>query len=90
MIKQATANGDLFRAYAFEPACAQNDIDHRTTEARYPWTNGQVERMNQSLKEAPVRWYYYESHDQLRLHLAIFVSAYNYGRRLKTRRALTP
>jgi hypothetical protein len=31
-----------------------------------------------------------ETHDQLRKHLADFVAAYNYARRLKTLRGLTP
>lgn len=31
LIREAIANGELFRAHAFELACARNDIDHRTT-----------------------------------------------------------
>ena len=58
-------------------ACARNGIEHRTTKARHPWTNGQVERMNRTIKDATVKRYYYESHDQLSTHLADFVSAYN-------------
>ena len=34
--------------------------------------------------------YYYDSHNQLRQHLADFVSAYNFARRLKTLKGLTP
>lgn len=70
LIKEALANGEIFRAHAFEYACATNDIEHRTTKARHPWTNGQVERMNRTIKEATVKRFYYESHDQLRQHLA--------------------
>ena len=77
-------------SHAFELACARNNIDHRTTKARHPWTNGQVERMNRTIKDATVRRFYYESHDQLRGHLADFVSAYNFARRLKTLKGLTP
>ncbi len=40
--------------------------------------------MNRTLKEATVKRYYYETHDQLRSHLADFVAAYNFARRLKT------
>jgi transposase InsO family protein len=64
--------------------CAQNDIDHRLTKPRHPWTDGQVERMNRSIKEATVKRYHYDMHDQLRKHLGNFVAAYNFGRRLKT------
>jgi hypothetical protein len=90
LIKEAMANGELFWAYAFEFACAKNDIDYRTTKAKHPWTNGQVERMNRTIKDATVKRFYYESHDQFRQHLADFVSAYNFGRRLKTLKGLTP
>jgi transposase InsO family protein len=70
--------------------CATSDIEHRTTKPKHPWTNGQVERMNRTIKDATVRRFYYESHDQLRQHLADFVAAYNFGRRLKTLKGLTP
>ena len=84
LIKEAIARGELFRAHAFELACARNDIEHRLTKPRHPWTNGQVERMNRTIKDATVKRYHYESHDQLRRHLAAFVQAYNFARRLKT------
>lgn len=90
LIKEAIERGEPFRAHPFEYACAKNDIDHRLTKPKHPWTNGQVERMNRTLKEATVRRYHYESHDQLRRHLAEFVTAYNFARRLKTLRGLTP
>jgi len=90
LIKEAIARGELFRAHAFELACAQNDVDHRLTKPRHPWTNGQVERMNRTIKDATVRRYHYESHDQLRRHLTDFVTAYNFARPLKTLKGLIP
>lgn len=42
------------------------------------------------IKEATVNRYHYETHDQLRIHLADFVTAYNFGRRLKTLSSLSP
>jgi transposase InsO family protein len=90
LIKEAIACGEIFRAHSFELACAQNDIDHRLTKPRHPWTNGQVERMNRTLKDATIRRYYYDSHNQLRHHLQLFLDAYNHARRLKTLRGLTP
>jgi transposase InsO family protein len=54
----------------FDMACQENGIEHRLTIPNHPWTNGQVERMNRTLKEATVKRYYYESHPQLRAHLA--------------------
>ena len=82
-----------FLCHSFELACADLDVEHRLTKPRHPWTNGQVERMNRTIKDATVKRYHYESHDQLRQlrqHLGDFVDAYNFGRRLKTLRGLTP
>lgn len=89
-IKQAMANGERFRAHAFEYACAKSDIDHRLTKPKHPWTNGQVERMNRTIKEATAHRFHYGSHQQLRHHLGDFVTAYNFARRLKTLKGLTP
>lgn len=47
-------------------------------------------QFSRTIKDATVKRFYYENHDQLRLHLADFVSAYNFGRRLKTLKGLTP
>jgi len=89
-IKAALDAGEPVRAHAFEYACAQNDIDHRLTKPKRPWTNGQVERMNRTIKDATVKRYFYETHNQLRTHLRDFVDAYNFARRLKTLKGLTP
>lgn len=89
-IREMIATGKPFRAHAFEHACAVNDIDHRLTKPRHPWTNGQVERMNRTIKQATVHRFHYDTHGQLRQHLADFVNAYNFARRLKTLKDLTP
>ena len=49
-----------------------------------------VENMFGRLKEATVKRYFYQTHDELRSHLADFVTAYNFARRLKTLKGLTP
>ena len=74
----------------FDRICAKHGIDHRLTKPNHPWTNGQVERMNRTLKEATVYRYYYDTHQQLRDHLATFLMAYNFAKRLKTLKGLTP
>ena len=58
------------------------------TRPRHPWTNGQIERINRTIKDATVNRFHYEGHDQLRT-LVDFVSAYNFARRLKTLKGLT-
>ena len=90
LIVEALARGEPVWAHAFEYACAKLGIEHRTTKPKHPWTNGQVERMNRTIKEATVQRYHYDAHQQLEHHLADFVAAYNFGRRLKTLKGLTP
>src|SRR3982074_1696031 len=76
--------------HMFNMRCRQNGIEHRLTKIKHPWTNGQVERMNRTIKEATVRRYHYDRHAELENHLIDFINAYNYGRRLKTLKGLTP
>jgi transposase InsO family protein len=77
-----------WRRHLFDRACQRYGIEHRLTKPNHPWTNGQVERMNRTLKEATVQRYYYDSHEQLRAHLTDFLAAYNFAR--QTLRGLTP
>ena len=79
-----------YRVHRFDQICNKNGIEHRLTKPKHPWTNGQVERMNRTTKEATVKRFYYETHEQLRSHLTDFVSAYNFAKRLKTLKGLTP
>ena len=76
--------------HIFSRVCKENQIDHRLTQVNHPWTNGQVERMNQTLKEATVRKYHYQSHQHLKEHLYNFLNAYNFAKRLKALKGLTP
>jgi transposase len=74
----------------FERVCGEHGIEHRLTKPNHPWTNGQVERMNRTLKEATIKRYHYGTHSQLKEHLLAFLMAYNFAKRLKTLRGLTP
>lgn len=76
--------------HAFDRLCDKHGIDHRLTKLNHPWTNGQVERMNRTLKEATVNKYWYESHRQLKHHLYAFLLAYNFAKRLKALKGMTP
>ena len=86
------ANGPTARymTHMFDMRCRENGIEHRFTKINHPWTNGQVERMNSTIKDATVKRFHYDSHEQLRRHLQDFIDAYNFGRRLKTLKGLTP
>ena len=46
--------------------------------------------MNRTLKEAKIKKYHYETHQNLRDHLQTFLMAYNFSKRLKTLTGLTP
>jgi transposase InsO family protein len=92
------------RQMRFDMICAANEIEHRLTKPNHTWTNGQVARMNRTIKEGEVdqkmgrgivsplnvKRFHYDNHDQLRIHLGDFMAAYNFARRLKTLSGLTP
>ena len=97
--KVLTDNGTQFgnmphQVYAwrhiFDRVCDEHGIEHRFTKPAHPWTNGQVERFNRTLKEATVRRYHYQTTAQLNEHLQAFLLAYNHAKRLKRLRGKTP
>lgn len=75
LIEQAMKNGELFRAHAFEYACAKADIDHRTTKPKHPLTNSQVEGMNRTINDATFKRFHYDDHQQLRGQLDDLIAA---------------
>jgi len=76
--------------HIFDRVCEEYKIDHRKTQVKHPWTNGQVERMNRTLKDATVQQYYYATHDQLKKHLESYLMAYNFAKRIKALKGKTP
>jgi transposase-like protein len=53
-------------AHIFDRVCSKNGIEHRLTKVRHPWTNGQVERMHRTIKEATVKRFHDDDHGQRR------------------------
>ena len=41
--------------HVFDRVCHEHGIDHRLTTTNHSWTNGQMERVNRTLKEATVK-----------------------------------
>ena len=74
----------------FDKLCEKEGIRHKLTKPYHPWTNGQVERMNRTIKKATVYLCYYVSSEKLKRHLYAFLNAYNFAKRLKTLKGLTP
>jgi transposase-like protein len=80
----------LALTHIFRRVCLENDVEHRKTKVKHPWTNGQVERMNRTLKEATVHTFTYSSQEELKRHLHAYLMAYNFAKRLKSLKGKTP
>ena len=79
-----------FKVHPFNRICHVHNIKHKLTKPYHPWTNGQAERMNRTLKEATVKSFHYETLASLTAHLQTFVVAYNFAKHLKALRWKTP
>ena len=77
-------------AHIFDRVCNENGIKHRLTKPYHPWTNGQAERMNRTVKEATIKAFHYPDLESLKAHVTAFVSAYNFVKHLKALRWKTP
>ena len=77
-------------AHIFDRVCTENSIEHRLTKPYHPWTNGQAERMNRTIKEATIKVFHYPSLESLKAHVLAFVTAYNFAKHLKALRWKTP
>ncbi len=54
------------------------------TQFRHPWMNDLVERMNRTIKEATVKIYFYETLEELKKHLFLWLMMYNFENKLKS------
>jgi hypothetical protein len=69
--------------HPFDAVCQQLGIGHRTTQFRHPWTNGQVEITNKTIKQATTKQFHYTNASELKTHLMTFLLYYNHQRPLK-------
>ena len=76
--------------HIFDRVCRENGIEHRLTKPYHPWTNGQAERMNRTVKDATTKAFHYPDPEALRAHVLAFVRAYNFAKHLKALRWRTP
>jgi transposase-like protein len=79
-----------YRLHAFDRICRDHAVTHKLTRPYHPWTNGQAERMNRTVKDATVRAFHYETLGNLKAHLDAFITAYNFAKHLKSLRWRTP
>lgn len=84
-----TDNGKEF-GKQFTLVCNSLGIKHKRTKIKHPWTNGQVERIIQTIKDETVKQVYYYNYHQLANDLLTWQNKYNLGKKLKSLRYLTP
>ena len=70
--------------------CHEHALESRLTKLNHPRTTGQGDRMNRRLREAAVKTYHDQTPQPPKEHLQLFWMAYNFVKRLKTLRGLTP
>src|SRR3712207_1892691 len=80
----------IFGGHIFDRVCAEHGITHKLTKPYHPWTNGQAERMNRTVKEATIKAFHYPDLEALKAHVLSFVAAYNFAKHLKALRWRTP
>ena len=78
------------KVHKFDQVCNEQKIKHKTTKFAHPWTNGQVEIFNKTIKNATTKKYFYTTFAEFETHLALFLQAYNFGKRLRSLKYLTP
>jgi transposase InsO family protein len=68
-------------AHAYELYLALNEIEHRTTKVKHPWTNGFVERFHRTVLDeffrSAFRTTFYESVEALQSDLDAWLVHYN-------------
>jgi transposase-like protein len=80
----------IFGGHIFDRVCHQHGIEHRLTQPYHPWTNGQAERMNRTIKDATTKAFHYPNLEALKAHVLAFVTAYNFAKHLKALQWRTP
>ena len=67
--------------HKFDIACIEGHIDHRLTAPATPKTNGMVERVNGTIKDATIKVLTYKNETELKVDLDKFLVYYNLNRR---------
>jgi transposase InsO family protein len=80
----------IFGGHIFDRVCEEHGIEHRPTRPYHPWTNGQAERMNRTVKDAAPKTFHHPDLGALKAHVLAFVTAYDYAKHLKALRWRTP
>ena len=65
--KNASTKWDTMR-HIFDCVCDEHGIKHRRTLPYHPWSTGQAERMNRTVKDAITKAFHHKTADALRVH----------------------
>ena len=83
--------------HIFDRVGREHCIEHRLPKPHHPWTNGQAERMNHTVKDATIRAFHHPGLEALKAHVLAIVQAYNFAKHLtalrwrtRSRRSATP
>ena len=78
------------KKHPFDIICEENGIKHKLTKFRHPWTNGQVEVFNRTIKKYTTKTYHYDTVEQLKQHIMAFLLVYNFQRPLRALKHISP
>ena len=78
------------KEHPFAALCKGQQIEHRTTLVKHPWTNGMVEAMNKKVKANTTKRFHYDNVDTLKTHLYHYLLNYNFNLKLRVIGRKTP
>ena len=76
--------------HVLDRVCKAHGIGHTLARPCHPWTNGQAERMNRTVKAATIKAFHHPDLASLRAQVLAFVAARNVARHLKAVHWKTP
>jgi transposase-like protein len=79
--KWARGKGVVSGNHKFDLECREGEIEHRLTAPYTPQTNGMVERVNGTIKNATIKVEEYKNIDDVKKDLNKFLIYYNFNRR---------
>lgn len=88
--KSMSKRKKIKKIHSFDKICKKNDIEHRLTKVKHPWTNGMVERFNRKLRVNVVRRFLFQDRPDLEKELVAYTNKYNFVIKLQGLNGKTP